>query len=331
MIRSNNLLPLVAAILLAVAAPASAQIYDTFVVPAVGSTSGGGGTLWASELTIFNPQPHTLFVSVTFLPSGLSQGSEVLVEIPPNQFFATSNVVSNVFQRAGTGSLLLATFVEDNKHVTNPTILNLSFVVRSNTFNNASSGTFGQAIPGAIAGLMDFEFEQLSAISAGVRNFGTTGQSGFRTNVGAVNLGRYTVRMLVNVYDELGRTVAKDIPFDIPPQGHVQDRLPVTIDRGTLEYFIFDPGVNDPEGYAVVFAYASVVDNRSGDPVYVDPLLLANPSYLFGGKVQPRDPLTVGKKVDKEHARRVRNSMERIGTATMVTRNDGTREAVVTR
>jgi len=136
--------------------------------------------------------------------------------------------------------------------------------------------------------------------------------------------------MLVNVYTEQGRTFAKDIPFAIPPQGHVQDKLPVTIDRGTIEYFIDDPGVNDPDGYAVVFAYASVVDNKSGDPVYVEPILLANPSYLYG-KVLPKDPLTVGKKIDKDYARRVRNSAERFGVATMLTRDDGTRTVTVTR
>jgi hypothetical protein len=330
MIRFNNLLPLVAAILLAVAAPASAQVYDTFVIPVVGNTQGGGGTVWASEVTIFNPQPYTLYVSMTYLPSGLEQGSEVLVEIPSNQFFATSNVLGEVYHSAGTGALILATFPEDNKHVPNPTILDLSFVVRSNTFNNASSGTYGQAIPGVISGLMDFEYEKLSAISTGIRNFGVAGQNGFRTNVGALNLGRYTVRMRVNVYNELGQTVAKDIPFSIPPQGHVQDKLPVAIDRGTLEYFIDDPGVNDPAGYAVVFAYASVVDNKSGDPVYVDPILLANPSYLYG-KVVPKDPLTVGKKIEKDYARRIRQSAERVGVASMLTHDDGTRSVSVSR
>jgi len=330
MIRSKILLPLVAAILIAVAAPASAQVYDTFVVPAVGNTAGAGGTTWGSELTIFNPQPYTLFVSVTFLPSGLGQGSEVLVPIPSNQTFASDNVVANVFRRSGTGSLLVATFPEDNKHVPNPTIIALSFVVRTKTYNNASSGTYGQAIPGVISGLMDFPTEKLSAISTGVRNFGSVGVNGYRTNVGALNLGRFTVRMLVNVYDELGRTVAKDIPFDVPPLGHVQDRLPVTIDRGSLEFFMFDPGANDPNAFAVVFAYASVVDNRSGDPVYVDPVLLASPGYLYG-KSLPKDLLNIGKKIDKDHARRVRASAEHIGVASMVTGADGSRQVMITR
>jgi hypothetical protein len=331
MIRSNNLLPLVAAIFLAVAAPASAQVYDTFVIPAVGNTQGGGGTVWASEVTIFNPQAYTLFVSMTFLPSGLDQGSEVLVQIPSNQFFVASNVLNEVYHRSGTGSLVLAAWPEDNKHVPNPSILDLSFVVRSNTFNNASSGTYGQAIPGVISGLMDFSFEQLSAVTSGVRNFGQPNVNGFRTNVGALNLGRCTVHMRVNVYDELGRTVAKDLPFDVPPLGHVQDKLPTTIDRGTLEYFIDDPCVGDTKARALVFAYASVVDNKSGDPVYFDPILLANPSYLYPAKALPKDPLTVGKKIDKDFAGRVRDRAERVGIATMLTRDDGTRSVTVTR
>ena len=331
MIRSNKLLPLVAAILLAVAVPASAQVYDTFIIPAAGNTPGAGGTVWGTELTIFNPQGHTLFVSVTFLPSGLAQGSEVLVEIPSNQTFAAENVVRDVFQRTGTGALLVATFPEDNPHVANPSIIALSFVVRSKTYNNASSGTFGQAIPGVIAGLMDFPTEDLSAVSTGIRNFGSTGVNGYRTNVGALNLGRYTVRILVNVYDEQGRTIAKDIPFDVPPQAHFQDSLPVTVNRGSVEFFVLDRGATDPNGYAVVFAYASVIDNRSGDPVYVDPILLASPDYLYGtGKVLPKDLLNLGKKIDKDYARRVRAGAERTGVAMMVTNADGTRTVAVT-
>lgn len=334
MIRSNKLLPLVAAFFFAVAVPASAQVYDTFVIPAAGNTSGAGGTVWGTELTIFNPQPHRLDVTVTFLPSGLQQGSTVVIPIESNEFFASDNVIAGVFKRSNiTGSLVVYTDPLENGHVANPTIIALSFVVRSKTFNNASSGTFGQAIPGVIAGLMDFPTEQLSAISTGIRNFGSVGVNGYRTNVGALNLGRYTVRMLVNVYDELGRTVAKDILFEIPPQGHIQDRLPVTIDRGTLEFFVFDPGVNDDDGFAVVFAYASVVDNKSGDPVYVDPVLLASPDYLYGvpGKVLPKDMLNLGKKIDKDYARRVSATTEYLGVVSTVTLPDGTRSIVLTR
>ena len=206
---SNKLSAVLAATLIFCALPVSAQVYDTFIVPVVGSTTGRGDTVWASELAIFNPQPHTLFVSVTFLPSGLGEGSEVLVEIPSNQTFVVDNVVRDLYSRSGTGSLLFATFPVDNDHIGDPTIINLSFVVQTRTFNNASTGTYGQGIPGIISGMMDFPTEQLTAVASGINNYGTVGFDGFRSNVGALNLGRFEVRILVNVYDGFDRVATQ--------------------------------------------------------------------------------------------------------------------------
>jgi hypothetical protein len=312
------------AVLLAVAVPVSAQVYDTFVIPVIGNTAGAGGTVWGTELALFNPQPHTLFISATFLPSGLGQGSEVLIEVPSNQTFAVGNALFDLYKRSGTGSLLLATFVEDNPHVPDPTIVDLSFVVQSRTFNNAPSGTYGQGIPGVIAGMMDFPTEELSAVATGVNNFGAISLSGFRANVGALNLGRFEIRMLVNVYDELGRTIAQNLEFKVPPLGHFQDPLPVAVTRGTVEFFVFDPGANDPQNFAVVFPYVSVVDNRSGDGTYLNPVLLASPGYLYGKQAKGLSTTEVGKKLDKEIAKRARDRSELLGNVRLVPDANGT-------
>lgn len=323
MIRSNNLFAALVAIALVAAAPAGAQVYDTFVIPVVGNTSGGGGTVWGTELALFNPQPHTLFISATFLPSGLEEGSEVLIEVPSNQTFAVENVVRDVYLRSGTGSLLFATFVEDNRHVPEPTIVNLSFVVQTRTFNNASSGTYGQGVPGIIAGMLDFEFEQLSAVATGVNNFGSVSVNGFRANIGALNLGRYEIAMLIKVYDENGQQVLGDLEFAVPPLGHFQDRLPIGVEHGTIEFFIFDPGANDPDDFAVVFPYVSIVDNRSGDGTYVNPILLASPGYLYGKQAKGLSTTEVGKKIDKEIAKRVFDRAERLGNVRLVPDKNG--------
>lgn len=317
MIRFDKLFA-VFAVLLLFAVPASAQVYDTFVVPVIGNTPGAGGTVWGTELALFNPQPHTLFISATFLPSGLAEGSEVLIEVPSNQTFAVGNALFDLYKRSGTGSLLLATFVEDNTHVPNPTIIDLSFVVQTRTFNNAPSGTFGQGIPGVIAGMMDFPTEQLSAVATGVNNYGSVSLTGFRTNVGALNLGRFEIRLLVNVYDELGRTVAKDLEFKVPPLGHIQDALPVSVTRGTVEFFVLDPGANDPENFAVVFPYVSIVDNRTGDGTYINPVLLASPGYLYGKQAKGISTTEIGKKIDKDIAKRARDRSELLGNVRLV-------------
>jgi hypothetical protein len=111
--------------------------------------------------------------------------------------------------------------------------------------------------------------------------------------------------MRLNVYDIDGRTVVKDIPFNIPPLAHMQDRLPVEVDRGSIEFF-----VDDPSKGAVVFPYVSIIDQLSGDPQYLSPPLLASAKTLFhkGG-----DAASFGKKIDIDFARQVRLSATSIG------------------
>src|SRR5512141_1037902 len=135
---------LLAIAIFAIALPLAAQVNDTYVIPAVGNTSGANNTRWATQLSIFNPQTkYDLTVSVVFLPSGGDTPLEVLVDVPRNGSTSSDNVISEWFNRSGTGSLLAATFPEDNPGVPND-VLSRSFLIVANTYNNASTGTFGQ-------------------------------------------------------------------------------------------------------------------------------------------------------------------------------------------
>ncbi len=235
--------------------PLAAQIKDTYVIPAAGNTPGANGTTWATRLSIFNPQAYTLRISMTVIPTLGGQGIEKFVDIPANAMAYYGNVFHDVYGIGGTGALLVATFPEDNPGVPN-TVIDRAFLVESDTYNNASSGTFGQTIPGVFTGLQDFATDGISAIAHGVIN----NVGGWRTNIGAVNLGRSSVTMRVSVYDFDGHTILNKAPFIIPPQAHLQDRLPVTVDRGSVELFLDDPSKD-----AVIFPYASVIDPGLGD------------------------------------------------------------------
>ncbi len=259
------------------AVSAVAQVNDTYVVPAVISAAGASNTRWSTEFYVFNPQPHSLKLTAVYLPTFGGPGSTVDFTILTNESLYASNVLADLFDRSGTGSLLVAALPEKNPSVPANTI-SRSFVINSKTFNNSSAGSFGQSIRGVWTGLEDFATDGISAIATGVRN---STASGFRTNIGAVNLGRRDVTLRVTVYDETGKVVpgGNNIPFVIPPQAHLQDRLPVSINRGTVEFFL-----EDPSRTAVVFPYASTIDNVSGDPIYVEPVLLASPSAIFATK-----------------------------------------------
>jgi len=310
---------LILAMLLSLAAlPALAQVNDTYVIPVSANQAGAFGTHWLTRFSIFNPHlDYPLTVSISFLPTGGSVGTEELVELPPNSLAYSDDLLGDLYDRTGSGALLVATFAEDNPTVADD-VLSRSFLVTSDTYNNNPGGTYGQTIAGVWTGLLDYDYDGISSVAHGIRNSGA-----FRTNIGAVNLGRCSVNVLVNVYDADGNTILHQAPLTVPPLGHIQDRLPVAVERGSVEFFVSDPCSADDEKYAVVFPYTSTIDQHSGDPTYQQPALLASAGTLYGKQGQKIDPLALGKKIDSAYARNVRAGLERRGTARLTKTAEG--------
>jgi hypothetical protein len=319
-VKTSRLL-LSAALLTLLSLPLAAQVNDTYVIPAVANQGGANGTRWATQFSLFNPQlDHDLNISVTFLPTGGSQGFEELVPVPANSLAFSDNILQDLFGlNSAGGALLVAAFADDNPTVPNNALAR-SFLVTTSTYNNAHSGTFGTVVPGIWTGLLD---DGITSVAQNIRN-----ASGLRTNIGAVNLGRCNVTLRVSVYDADGHTILNQAPFGLPPLGHFQDSLPVATEAASVEFYIVDPCKNSNENYAVVFPYTSTIDPQSGDPSYQSPALLASASSLFS-KAQSaslqNDPTSIGKKIDSAYARGVRAQAERLGTARLTRETKGYR------
>jgi hypothetical protein len=307
---------LLAAVLCLAALPSFAQLTDTYVLTAAANVAGGNNTRWLTQLSIFNPHlDYPLYVSMTLLPTGGAQGPEKLIKVPANSTFITDNVMRDVFDLAGSGALLVATFREDNPTVEDRVIAR-SFLVTSNTYNDAADGTYGQTIPGVWTGLLDVDTDEITAIAHGIDN---SSRLGFRTNIGAVNLGRCSVTVFVDAYDADGARVLTAAPLFVPPYAHWQQRLPVTLEGGAVEFSVEDPCASDDEDYAVVFPYTSTIDDLSGDPRYQTPTLLASPGLIYGKKAQANaDPTQFGKKIDSAYARQIVAKANRLGTIHLV-------------
>jgi len=312
--KSNRSL-FVALLSVCLALPLAAQVNDTYVIPAAINAAGSNNTRWTTELSIFNPQKYPLRVTMVYLPTGVGIGERVDFNVGSNVTAYADNVLNDLFARSGTGSLLIATFPDQNPTVPN-TIVAQSFLVNTRTYNNSSGGTFGQSIRGLWVGLQDIDLDGISAIAPGLRN-STSSTSGYRTNIGAVNLGRSSVTLRVGVFDAEGRAIAEGIPFIVPPEGHMQDRLPVELSRGSVEFWVEgDAFQNDAAQRAVVFPYTSMVDNRSGDPVYVEPVLTAPASSLYA---KSKDAQTatrlIGTSIDGATATRIAQNAVYLGEA----------------
>jgi len=137
----------------------------------------------------------------------------------------------------------------------------------SRTYNLTPDGTFGQFIGGTtssdifVTGL-DATIIQLTA--------SPTGEDGFRTNLGMVNLEGEPTTLDIDLYladlTYLGRVSTSLEPFDFKQIDNIFARV-------TTE--------NVPDGIAIVrarflnsryLAYASVIDNHTGDPIFIPAL-----------------------------------------------------------
>jgi len=305
---------LAAALICLASLPAAAQLTDTYVIAAAANVGGSNNTRWLTQLSIFNPHlDYSLKVSATLLMTGGLQGPEKLIEVPPNSTFITDDVIGDVFDlNSGSGALLLGTFPDDNPGVED-SVLARAFLVTSNTYNNSSNGTYGQTIPGVWTGLLDVDTDGISSVAHGIDN---SSRLQFRTNIGAVNLGRCSVNVGVTVFDADGNTVLDNAPLFVPPFGHIQDRLPVSVEGGSVEFTVQDPCADDDGRYAVVFPYTSTIDDLSGDPRYQTPVLLATPNILFAKK-KVVDPTSLGTKITSAYGRKVRDAANRQGPVTL--------------
>jgi hypothetical protein len=114
----------------------------------------------------------------------------------------------------------------------------------SRTYTVGTNGSFGQFVPPG------------SASSALGTLIGIESSPSFRTNIGAMSQRPSTVRFIA--YDAGGREVWRS---DVAVNGLAQFPLPVPLRDGRVSAEVLDGGP--------VVPYASVVDNVSGDPIFI--------------------------------------------------------------
>jgi hypothetical protein len=250
----------------AVASPVAAQLSLQWMVPAAANTAGLNGTSWHTDLSVHNPHTFELPVVLQFLPSDSDnrQADTLYLTIEP---WATANLWdvlgSNYFAVEGTGSILV---FADWELSCDPSE-DCDFLVTSRTYTvdpGGSGGEYGQTIPGSST-WVGIDWNTLG-YSAGILNDGVN----FRTNVGVASWSSDWTTVAVDVQTADG-AVAESLTYRVPPFGHIQRRLPTPLEGGSLVFWLED-GPDD----ALIFGYASVVDERTGDASFQ----LAQPSSV---------------------------------------------------
>jgi hypothetical protein len=221
----------------------------TLLVPAAARGPGANQTSWTTRLQLVNPGNQAATTEIRLLPGPGSSAPPITRDLAAGQAVELDDVIGDMIGGNGSGALRLVSSVP------------VQTASRIATLDG-SGGSFGQGLP-------PIRPADEAADGAAIRLFGLTSDDAFRTNLGLVNPGDDEVAVAVRLYD--GAAVfLTEIERTLAPGRWLQ-----------LNRVFADAGVGPvTSGLAVIrqsskqgrfFAYASVVDERTGDPTYLAP------------------------------------------------------------
>ncbi len=235
---------------LTVAAAASAQ---TLYIPASANAEGVNQTRWKTDLQLKAMGEAAATVTIELLESRQNNSNPVAVEhtVGAGESLRLTDLLDAEFSFTGTAALRL-------------TATSGEILATSRTFNDAPAGTYGQTVP-AVADVDGIGFGTMSNLIQLSRS--PDPSAGFRTNIGLVNLVGSRTVVDLDLYSADGAHL-----------GVLSHNLKAYEHRQLNDAFQLAGADDVPDGYAVVrttseegrfIAYASVVDNGSGDAVFI--------------------------------------------------------------
>lgn len=240
---------------------ASGYLFNWAYLAPVTNGPGKSGSQWVSEISVSNPQERALVITAELQIDGTTYSRQFTVAARSTVTWA--NYLWEFWNRTGTGGVLLEA---ESRYNGNADTDCLAFAV-SNTILNIGTGrgTYGQEVP-PIDVLTGF-LGSWPAYFAGIKQFGSPGASGYRTNLIFWNTRSSAITMRVSIYGKNGQLLWQNSVLLPGATASVQP-LPsgLEVRDGTLV-------VNPLGQYNHVAAAVSVVDNVTGDGLHRDPTL----------------------------------------------------------
>jgi PKD repeat protein len=224
------------------------------MVPAVAHLDGANGSLWRTDLELFNGSETEQTLSLELLlrdQSGTPAAEAATIELAPGTATRIEDVLDSLFSTSGAGALWV-TFEEQG------------IIVTSRTYTDSEQGTYGQQVPAYLTSqaLLPLDRGRLIQLA-----HSPDGETGFRTNLGLVNDCSRWMSVRVDLYGD---------------NGDLLGSRSYTLQPSTVRQInnVFAEVTTSPvsNGFAVVssttpgcrlYTYASVVENRSNDPIFI--------------------------------------------------------------
>jgi plastocyanin len=238
------------ALLSSILAFAPAAMAGEQIIAAAAHAPGVNGTFFRTDVRVVNLSNAKGTFELAWLPSNRDNSSpqSVVLELEARASRQLDDIVLTTFGVEGGGAIRVSS--------------EAAFVATSRTYTTASDGcpgTFGQFIPAAAT-----TDARIKSVLANIR-LSAVSTSGFRSNVGLVNPAAQVVVPTLRLRDHSGALLAT-ATVSLLPFSHSQSPVATLFQQTSLSDDNLYIEVDSP---AAVIAYASVIDNASGDPVYV--------------------------------------------------------------
>jgi hypothetical protein len=228
----------------------------TVFIPASARAVGAANTYWVTDMAIANLSGSVTTCNLAYLAKNQENSSPLNLSLilEPGQQLLVADVYSTLFGLdSANGAIRLITSHPDVK-------------ATSRTYNAAGTeGTYGQFIP-ALARSQALEAGLVGSLLQLQEN------TGFRTNVGLLNLTERSVQVEVHLYLGSGNLVGVRTENLLPFEMVQLDRIYTSVGASSVDSGYATVRVMTSGGQAL--AYASVVDNGSGDPILIPTQIL---------------------------------------------------------
>ena len=248
---------------------AAVGVGEALLVTATAHLAGDQGTNWRSDLEIHNLSEAPGVVDVLVFRHGAdnSTPSGTTLNVGPGETVRLDDVLDTSFGVEGAAALVLVPSA--GRIMATSRTYNL--LGPGNELGLTAGATFGQYIPAVRFGEAIRHGEQGRLIQL---SHSFSSSRGTRTNIGLVNATDADLTVRIELYNEsgvqLGRVERVLMPYEYEQVNRIFER--VTGDDVADGYAV----LTSPTEGGAFFAYASVVDNLTGDPVAITAQQLPN-------------------------------------------------------
>ena len=232
---------------------ATSNDWVEFHIPGAAHVAGSNNTAWRTDLEIRSVSTAPAQVRIDLLRKNQNNTNypAVVVNIDAGSAQRFEDALDLLFDFEGSATLRLTTMSGEVR-------------ATSRTYNLTSGGTYGQFIGGS--GLSDaFEFTRDATL---IQLSSSPDRSqGFRTNIGLVNLVGFPTNMEIALFHADTRYLGT---IETTLQPYEYDQIDDAFGEVTSETIEDGFVVVRATTYGAVYlTYASVIDNRTGDPIYI--------------------------------------------------------------